>query len=202
MISPCRAKEVNYDWAQYALHPSGTGPYRYDRLVPHQRLELVANTEYWDKERIPKHDRLVLIPMPEASARTAALLSGQVDWIEAPSPDAVAEIKQRGFNIYTNEEPHVWPWQFSRVEGSPWNDIRVRKAANLCIDREGLRDGLLAGLMVPASGTFEPGHPWRGKPTFEIKYDLAAAKKLMEEAGYGPSKKLTVKTQTSASGSS
>src|SRR5499425_1342960 len=31
MISPCRAKEVNYDWAQYALHPSGTGPYKFDR---------------------------------------------------------------------------------------------------------------------------------------------------------------------------
>ncbi len=87
------------------------------------------------------------------------------------------------------------------IEGSPWNDIRVRKAANLCVDREGLRDGLLAGLMVPATGTFEPGHPWRGKPTFEIKYDLKAAQKLMQEAGYGPSKKLTVKTQTSASGS-
>src|SRR6267143_398132 len=88
MISPCRAKEVNYDWAQYALHPSGTGPYKYDRVVPHQRLELVANTDYWDKDRIPKHDRLVLIPMPEASTRTAALMTGQVDWIEAPSPDA------------------------------------------------------------------------------------------------------------------
>ena len=55
--------------------------------------------------------------------------------------------------------------------------------------------------MVPATGTFEPGHPWRGKPTFEIKYDKPAAQKLMQEAGYGPSKKLTVKTQTSASGS-
>ena len=89
-----------------------------------------------------------------------------------------------------NEEPHVWPWQFSRVEGSPWNDIRVRKAANLCVDREGLKDGLLAGLMVPATGTFEPGHPWRGKPTFQIKYDKPAAQKLMQEAGYGPNKKL------------
>ncbi len=105
------------------------------------------------------------------------------------------------FVIYSNEEPHVWPWQFSRVEGSPWNDIRVRKAANLCIDREGLKDGLLAGLMVPATGTFEPGHPWRGKPTFQIKYDKPAAQKLMQEAGFGPNKKLTVKIQTSASGS-
>jgi len=44
--------------------------------------------------------------------------------------------------------------------------------------------------MVPATGTFEPGHPWRGKPTFEIKYDKPAAQKLMQEAGYGPNKKL------------
>jgi peptide/nickel transport system substrate-binding protein len=55
--------------------------------VPHQRLELVPNTEYWNKARIPKQDRLVLIPMLEASTRTAALLTGEVNWIEAPSPD-------------------------------------------------------------------------------------------------------------------
>jgi len=55
--------------------------------------------------------------------------------------------------------------------------------------------------MVPATGTFEPGHPWRGKPTFQIKYDKPAAQKLMQEAGYGPSKHLAVKIQTSASGS-
>jgi peptide/nickel transport system substrate-binding protein len=188
-------------WAAFAKEASGTGPWKMSKFTPRERLELVKNDGYWDKARVPKVDRMVLLPMPEANARTAALLSGQVDWVEAPAPDAVKEIKQRGFTITANEEPHVWPWQFSRIEGSPWNDIRVRKAANLCVDRDGLKEGLLAGLMVPATGTFEPGHPWRGKPTFEIKYDLKAAQKLMQEAGYGPSKKLTVKTQTSASGS-
>jgi peptide/nickel transport system substrate-binding protein len=188
-------------WAAFAKDPSGTGPWKMSSFTPRERLELVKNANYWDKARVPKVDKMLLLPMPEANARTAALLSGQVDWIEAPAPDAVAEIKQRGFVLTTNEEPHVWPWQFSRVEGSPWNDIRVRKAANLCIDREGLKDGLLAGLMVPATGTYEPGHPWRGKPTFEIKYDKPAAQKLMQEAGYGPGKKLAVKVQTSASGS-
>src|SRR3984885_516660 len=188
-------------WAAFAKDASGTGPWKMSSFTPRERLELVKNDNYWDKARIPKVDKMLLLPMPEANARTAALLSGQVDWIEAPAPDAVAEIKQRGFIIYTNEEPHVWPWQFSRAEGSPWNDIRVRKAANLCVDREGLKDGLLAGLMVPATGTFEPGHPWRGKPAFEIKYDKPAAQKLMQEAGFGPNKKLTVKIQTSASGS-
>jgi ABC-type transport system substrate-binding protein len=188
-------------WEAFARNASGTGPWKMLSFTPRERLELARNENYWDKARIPHVDRMVLLPMPEANARTAALLSGQVDWVEAPAPDAISQIKQRGFNIYSNEEPHVWPWQFSRLPDSPWNDIRVRKAANLCIDREGLRDGLLGGYMVPATGTFEPGHPWRGKPSFQIKYDKPAALKLMQEAGYGPNKHLAVKIQTSASGS-
>src|SRR5438876_1472184 len=171
-------------WAAFARNASGTGPWKMSSFTPRERLELAKNENYWDKARIPKVDKMLLLPMPEASARTAALLSGQVDWIEAPLPEEVAEFKQRGFLLKTNEEPHVWPWQFSRVEGSPWNDIRVRKAANLCVDRNAMKDGLLGGLMVAATGTFEPGHPWRGAPTFQIKYDPDAARKLMAEAGF------------------
>jgi peptide/nickel transport system substrate-binding protein len=193
-----RAKQA---WDAFTRNASGTGPWKMDKFVPRERLELVKHNGYWDSKRIPKIDRLVLLPMPEPNARTAALLSGQVDWIEAPAPDAVPQIKQRGFTIYANEEPHVWPWQFSRIEGSPWNDLRVRKAANLCVDREAMRDGLLGGLMVPATGTFEPGHPWRGTPKFQIKYDPNEARRLMTEAGFSKDKRLNVKTQTSASGS-
>ena len=111
-----RAKQA---WDAFARNASGTGPWKMDKFVPRERLELVKNDNYWDKARVPKVDRMLLLPMPEANARTAALLSGQVDWIEAPAPDAVAEIKQRGFVVYQNEQPHVWPWQFSRIEGSP-----------------------------------------------------------------------------------
>src|SRR5438270_7313141 len=126
-------------WASFAKDPSGTGPWKLSAFTPRERLELVKNDKYWDKARVPKVDKMLLLPMPEANARTAALLSGQVDWIEAPAPDAVAEIKQRGFVIRSNEAPHVWPWQFSRIEGWPWDDIRVRKAANLAVDRDGLK---------------------------------------------------------------
>src|SRR3979411_1737365 len=187
-------------WAAFARDASGTGPWKMSSFTPRERLELTKNENYWDKARVPRVDKMLLLPMPEANARTAALLSGQVDWIEAPAPDAVAEIKQRGFVLTTTEGPHVWRGHCSRVAGSPWNDIRVRKAANLCVDREGLKDGLLAGLMVPATGTFEPGHPWRGNPSFQIKYDKPAAQKLMQEPGFGPSKKLAVKIQTPATG--
>jgi peptide/nickel transport system substrate-binding protein len=188
-------------WDAFSRNASGTGPWKMDKFVPRERLEVVKNAAYWDAKRVPKVDRLVLLPMPEANARTAALLSGQVDWIENPAPDALPQLKQRGLVIYQNEQPHVWPWQFSRIEGSPWNDIRVRKAANLCVDRNAMKDGLLSGLMVPASGTFEPGHPWRGNPKFQVKYDPNEARKLMAEAGFSKDKKLKVKTQTSASGS-
>jgi peptide/nickel transport system substrate-binding protein len=188
-------------WDAFSRNASGTGQWKMDKFVPRERLEVVKNAAYWDAKRVPKVDRLVLLPMPEANARTAALLSGQVDWIENPAPDALPQLKQRGLVIYQNEQPHVWPWQFSRIEGSPWNDIRVRKAANLCVDRNAMKDGLLSGLMVPASGTFEPGHPWRGNPKFQVKYDPNEARKLMAEAGFSKDKKLKVKTQTSASGS-
>ena len=130
----------------------------------------------------------------------AALRAGQVDWIEAPAPDAVASLKSAGFKIITNAYPHNWTWHLSRIEGSPWNDIRVRKAANLAIDREGMQE-LLSGLMIPAEGFMPPGHQWFGQPTFKLKYNPTEAKKLLKEAGYGPDKPLVLKALISPSGS-
>jgi ABC-type transport system substrate-binding protein len=192
-----RAKQA---WTAFAADPSGSGPFRVTRFVPRERLELAANPAYWDEKRRPKIPRVVLLPLPEANARTAALLSGQVDWIEAPAPDAVQQITSRGFKMYQNVQPHVWPWQLSFIEGSPWLDKRVRHAANLCINRGELKEAL-SGLMAEATATYEPGHPWHGNPSFKIKYDPAAAKKLMTEAGFSAAKPLKVKVQTSASGS-
>ena len=194
------AEKAKQAWAAFAADPSGSGPFKVTRFVPRERLELAANPAYWDEKRRPKIPKVVLLPLPEANARTAALLSGQVDWIEAPAPDAVAEIKKRGFTLYQNVQPHVWPWQLSFAEGSPWLDKRVRQAANLCVNRAELKE-LLNGLMAEATATYEPGHPWYGNPSFKIKYDPAAAKKLMGEAGFSASKPLKVKVQTSASGS-
>lgn len=187
-------------WAAFAADASGTGPFKMASFAPRERLELVKNDQYWDEKRRPKIDRVVLLPLPEANARTAALMSGQVDWIEAPAPDAFDAIKSRGFVIYSNEQPHVWPWQLSFNEGSPWLDRRVRHAANLCVNRGELKQ-LLGGMMGEPKGTVPPGHPWWGNPTFDIKYDPEAARKLMAEAGYSKAKPIKVKVQTSASGS-
>lgn len=195
MISPCRAKEVKYNWTEYALHPSGTGPYKFDKMVPHQRMEFVPNKEYWDKARVPKQDRLVLVPMPEASTRTAALLSGQVDWIEAPSPDAIDRLKSAGMQIITRIYPHNWSYQLNFVKG-PFADKRVRQAANYALNREDMKD-LLNGLMLEGYSTIPPSLPYYGHPLL-YKYDPAKAKALLQEAGCVPCK---VRFAISTSGS-
>ena len=200
MSSPAQWEKLGKSWDAFAKTPSGTGPWKLTVFMPRERAEMVPNKDYWDGPRIPKLDKLVLLPLPEANARVAALRAGQVDWIEAPAPDAVASLTSAGFKIITNAYPHNWTWEVSRAEGSPWNDIRVRKAANLAIDREGMKE-LLSGLMIPAEGFVPPGHQWFGHPTFKLKYDPEQAKKLLKEAGYGPDKPLTLKALISPSGS-
>jgi ABC-type transport system substrate-binding protein len=185
-------------WNAFAANPSGTGPFRLTRLVPRERAEMVRNDAYWGERA--RLERIVLLPIPEANARTAALLSNQVDWIEAPAPDAVPQLRARGMQIASNPQPHVWPWQPCFLEHSPLRDVRVRRAINLAIDREGLRT-LLGGMMQPAVGTVPPGHPWWGNPSFQIRTDKAEARRLLAEAGYGPQRPLNLRVQISASGS-
>jgi peptide/nickel transport system substrate-binding protein len=195
-ISNCAVTKLHNDYAAFAKHPYGTGPYMFDRVVPHERLELVKNPNYWDKERIPKQDRLVLLPMPEASTRAAALLAGQVDFIEAPSPDTIPRLKQAGMQIITAPYPHNWDYQV-RVDRPPFNDIRVRQAANYAINRDEMVD-MLQGVATPGYGKFIPSQPWYGHPV-EYKFNLAKAKELLKEAGCLPCK-FTVGISTSGSG--
>jgi len=200
LSSPKRLAEVDNDWNKFAERPSGTGPWMMDSWKPRERAELVRNPNYWDKSRVTKSDRLILLPMPDPNTRVAALLSGQVDWIEAPLPDAIPRLKQAGMQIVTNTYPHVWPYQLSMLDDSPFKDLRVRKAANLAIDRDGIVQ-LLGGIALPAKGMVNPSHPWFGKPTFDIKYDPDQAKKLLAEAGFGGDKRVKAKIIISASGS-
>ena len=185
-------------WGAFAREPSGTGPFRVTRFVPRERLEMARFDGYWGEKA--RAERIVLLPIPEANARTAALLSNQVDWIEAPSPDAMPQLRQRGMVITSNAQPHVWPWQPCFVGDSPLRDVRVRRAINLAIDREAMRT-LLGGMMAIPVGTVPRGHPWFGNPSFNIRTDKAEARRLLAEAGYGPNRPLTLRVQISASGS-
>ena len=188
------------DWNAYLQKAVGTGPWKLDRFSLRERCEMSRNAAYWNAARVPKCAKLVLIPSPEANTRVAALRSGQLDFIEAPPPDAVDSLRAAKFPVVTNSYPHNWTWHLSRAEGSPWNDLRVRKAANLGIDRAGLKE-LLGGLMLEGAGLVPPGNPWHGEPSFKLGHDPDAARALMQSAGFSAAKPLRTKVGISTSGS-
>ncbi len=196
IMSPCALKKAGYDYQVYAKAPAGTGPYKFDKVVPHERLELVKNPDYWDKTRIPKQDRVVLLPMPEASTRVAALLSGQVDWIEAPPPDALDRLKSAGMKIVTNVYPHTWPYLLNFMNG-PFKDLRVREAANYAVNRGDMVE-MLNGIAVPSYGIYVPSQRYYGHP-FEFKTDPAKATALLKEANCYPCN-INIAISTSGSG--
>jgi ABC-type transport system substrate-binding protein len=198
--SPARWKELGGDWNRVALHPSGTGPWKVEQVVPRERVVFSRNEKYWESARIPKSDGLMILPVPDPVTRTSALLTGQVDWVEAPAPDMIAHLRQSGMQIVTNYYPHIWPYLLSCLPDSPFRDLRVRQAMNLGIDRAGLVS-MLGGTATAARGHVPPGDPWFGKPRFEIGYDPKAATKLLAAAGYGPGRPCEVKFLISTSGS-
>ena len=200
MTSPQSFEAGGRDWSRVAaLPPAGTGPFRLSRFVPRQSAELSRNENYWDRARIPRLDRVVLLPMAEATTRLAALRSGQVDWIEVPPPDAIPSLRAANFNITTGSYPHVWPWMLQMAQ-PPFNDVRVRQALNYCVDRSGLVT-LLNGTAEPSVGWLKPSDPAFGTPENRYGFDAPRGRRLLAEAGYNAQRPLAFKVMISTSGS-
>jgi ABC-type transport system substrate-binding protein len=197
--SPARFEQMGSDWTKFAQNPSGTGPYTFVNLQKGVGLSLQANAGYWDAKRIPRTNSLVILPIPDASARVAALRSGQVDLVDTVPPDAIPSLKSAGFVVTGNTYPHTWLWRLNFANTSPFSDIRIRKAANLAINRDSIVE-FLSGTAAPASAFAPPSSAWFGHPKFIPKYDPAAAKALLAEAGYGPGNPVKIRVVISASG--
>ena len=103
-----RAARIGARWRRWG--PAGTGPFKIAKIVPRQAVTLARNSDrvLGPRARKAKVDQVVLMPIPEANTRLAALRSGQVDWIEVPPPDGIPSLKQAGFTISTGSYPHVW----------------------------------------------------------------------------------------------
>jgi peptide/nickel transport system substrate-binding protein len=200
--SPTSWEKGGKDWAKVAaLPPAGTGPFKIIGVVPRQSVTLARNDAYWDASRKAKVDKIILMPIPEANTRLAALRSGQVDWIEVPPPDGIPSLKQAGFILSTGSYPHVWPWFYNiAAKDSPFGDVKVRQALNYCIDR-GAIVALLNGTAEPSVGWLKPNDPAFGNPENRYTYDPAKGKKLLAEAGYTDKKPLSFKVMVSTSGS-
>ncbi len=199
--SPQSWEKAGHDWGRVAVLPAaGTGPFRIEQVVPRQSVTLARWDKYWDPAHMAKVSHVLLLPIPEANTRLAALRNGQVDWIEVPPPDGIPSLKQAGYTVTTGSYPHVWPWFYGLGENSPLKDIRVRQGLNYCVDRDGLVS-LLNGTAEPAVGWLKPSDPNFGHPQNHYGFDPARGKALLAEAGFTAAKPLSFKVMISNSGS-
>ena len=200
--SPASFEKAGHDWAKVAELPAaGTGPFKITKVVARQSVTLARNDDYWDAGHKAKVDQVLLLPIPEANTRLAALRSGRVDWIEVPPPDGIPSLKQAGFVISTGSYPHVWPWFYNMAaKNSPLADVRVRQALNYCIDRNAIVT-MLNGTAEPSVGWLKANDPAFGNPENRYTFDPAKGKKLLAEAGFTDKKPLAFKVMISTSGS-
>jgi peptide/nickel transport system substrate-binding protein len=164
--------------------PVGAGPYKFVSFTPGVELVFEAFDQYWRKT--PSVRRLVFRSIPEESTRLAALKRGEVDVAYSIRGELAEELRSTPGLTLKPVNPPAPFWLYFADQWdlkSPWRDERVRRAANLAIDRKTINEALTLGFskltnsLIPASFEFY----WQPPPPV---FDPAKAKQLLAEAGY------------------
>ncbi|MBX6369570.1 MAG: ABC transporter substrate-binding protein [Rhodospirillales bacterium] len=176
----------------------GTGPFKFVEWVPGDRLVLERNDNYWGEKA--EWARVIFRPITSSGTRVAALLSGDVDFIDNVPPADIKRLKsdpnvaiwQSVSNriIYLHidsdrdKSPMVTDKQGQPLDKNPLKDVRVRKAISKAINRQGIVERVLDGVGIPA-GQLLPEGFFGVSPNLHVeKYDPEGAKKLLAEAGW------------------
>jgi peptide/nickel transport system substrate-binding protein len=181
----------------FVNHPVGTGPFMVKSIVIGQSLTMVPNPDYWGGA--PKLDKVILRPIPDATARVTALRNGEVNWIEFPAPDAIQPLVNSGFKLYEEPYSHIWPWVYDTTKG-PLKDVRVRQALNLAIDRNAMVKDILQNTGTPAQQYIPKPDVGYDPKNDTLTYDPVKAKQLLAEAGYPNGFTMSVVYPASGSG--
>src|SRR5437867_1801358 len=177
-------REKGHEWMQE--NPVGTGPYKLVKWAKKQEHLLLRNDDYWGPKPAFKYVRIRIIP--EQATQIAELISGGVDIIKAVPPDQMDVINKSG-QARTSTSPilrtaFIQLDQAGRSGKNPFQDRRVRLAANLAVDMDSIIKHVINGLGDRTATTINPmafGFDPSVKP---YKQDLAQAKKLLTEAGF------------------
>src|SRR5207249_4316476 len=141
------------------------------------------NPDYWG---MPGNlDEIIFRPIPDNGSRLTGLQSGDADLIVIPPVDALDQLKAAGFQVLLGPVPHVWYMYFNlNPEDKLMQDIRVRKALQMAINKQGIAHDLMKDTAFPAQQFHTPGAP-AYDPNFKLyDYDPQGAKQLLTAAGY------------------
>jgi peptide/nickel transport system substrate-binding protein len=187
MVSPKAAKEAG---DKFGLHPVCAGPYKFVERVQQDRIVFEKFADYWNKDNI-FIDRVVFLPINDATVRLANLKSGGLDLIERVLATDIKEVRADpklklstalelgylGLTINVGNDKNKGPLSQSE---------KVRQALDLSIDREALNQVVFNGEFTPGNQWVNPQHPYYQQAFPIPKRDIAKAKALLKEAGVTP----------------
>jgi peptide/nickel transport system substrate-binding protein len=162
--------------------PVGTGPFKFQSFTPGQRSVFVKNPNYWQTGR-PYADQLVIIDFTDDGTRTNALLGGQVEAINNLPASQVAAIKGNPNLKVLNSPTGAWQPFTMRIDAAPFDDVKVRQAFRLIVDREQMIAQVLSGFGSVANDLYARYDPAYAKDLPQRKQDLEQAKSLLKSAG-------------------
>jgi 4-phytase/acid phosphatase/peptide/nickel transport system substrate-binding protein len=181
MHSPTAWKTKGDD---YNRNPVGTGPYILKSWTAGDRMVLEKNPDYWDKDKIYL-DRIILKPLPDAQSRFASLQSGEADliWDDEYDPDNIQKAQKeskRTVHTYAGSGAQVYAFN---TKTPPFDDVRVRQALVMAIDRKKMSQAITNGLAKPATNPYGNGSWVKCKDDGALPFDVAKAKALIQEYG-------------------
>ena len=172
----------------------GIGPYKVTKFTAGVEMILERNSNYYGEA--PYYAKIVVKSIPENGARIAALLGDNVDLINSVPINGIERIQSEGtfalastpatrlIFLGMDQESEPTPKVSGTNGKNPFKDIRVRKAFNLAIDRQGIVDKIMGGI-ASATSTIVTESLFGANPDLKLyPYDPEQAKKLLAEAGY------------------
>jgi len=183
MVSP---KAVKEEGDKFGLHPVCAGPYKFVERVQQDRMVFERFADYWNKDNV-FIDRVVFLPIVDATVRLANLKSGGLDLIERVLATDIKDVESDsrlvlstapelgylGLTINTNND---------KSKGALTN-VKVRQALDLSIDREALNQVAFNGEFTPGNQWVSPSHPYYQQSSPIRPRDVEKAKALLKEAG-------------------
>jgi peptide/nickel transport system substrate-binding protein len=183
MVSP---KAVKEEGDKFGLHPVCAGPYKFVERVQQDRMVFERFKDYWNKDNV-FIDRVIFLPIVDATVRLANLKSGGLDLIERVLATDIKDVESDsrlvlatapelgylGLTINTNNDKN---------KGALTN-VKVRQALDLSIDREALNQVAFNGEFTPGNQWVSPSHPYYQQSSPIRQRDVGKAKALLKEAG-------------------
>src|SRR6476646_6460298 len=184
MVSPKAAKAAG---DKFGLKPVCAGPYKFVERVQQDRIVGEKFADYWNKDNV-FIDRVVYLPIVDATVRLANLKSGGLDLIERVLATDITDVRADSrLKLSTALELGYFGITINigndKNKGALSQSEKVRQALDLSIDREAITQVVFNGEFVPGNQWVSPEHPYYQKAFPVPKRDLAKAKALLKEAG-------------------